>query len=71
MIAGTLVDPHTRQVKKSVSARALWVKLLQNRMETGEPYLMFEDAVQQGLPDVPKEERAYKYTTVTCVVRLH
>jgi ribonucleoside-diphosphate reductase alpha chain len=46
-----LVDPHSRQVKKTVSARALWVKLLQNRMETGEPYLMFEDAVQAGLPD--------------------
>ena len=51
-----LVDPHTRQVKKSVSARALWVKLLQNRMETGEPYLMFEDAVQQGLPDFQKKK---------------
>ena len=51
-----LVDPHTRQVKKSVSARALWVKLLQNRMETGEPYLMFEDAVQQGLPEFQKKK---------------
>jgi len=51
-----LIDPHSRQVKKSVSARALWVKLLQNRMETGEPYLMFEDAVQQGLPEFQKRK---------------
>jgi len=46
-----LVDPHSGEVKKVVSARTLWVKLLQNRMETGEPYLMFEDAVQADLPE--------------------
>ena len=51
-----LIDPHTQQVKKVVSARTLWVKLLQNRMETGEPYLMFEDAVQEGLPDFQKSK---------------
>jgi ribonucleoside-diphosphate reductase alpha chain len=51
-----LIDPHTQQVKKVVSARTLWVKLLQNRMETGEPYLMFEDAVQEGLPDFQKRK---------------
>ena len=41
---------------KTVSARALWVKLLQNRMETGEPYIMFENAVQNELPDFPKRK---------------
>ncbi len=51
-----LIDPHTRQVKRTVSARALWVKLLQNRMETGEPYLMFEDAVNAELPDFQKKK---------------
>ena len=51
-----LIDPHSHQVKKVVSARTLWVKLLQNRMETGEPYLMFEDAVQEGLPDFQKNK---------------
>ena len=50
-----LIDPHSRQVKRTISARALWVKLLQNRMETGEPYVMFEDAVQAGLPDFQKK----------------
>ena len=45
-----LIDPHSGEVKKVVSARTLWVKLLQNRMETGEPYLMFEDAVNADLP---------------------
>jgi ribonucleoside-diphosphate reductase alpha chain len=51
-----LVDPHSGEVKKVVSARTLWVKLLQNRMETGEPYLMFEDAVQADLPDFQKRK---------------
>ena len=54
-----LIDPHTQQVKKVVSARTLWVKLLQNRMETGEPYLMFEDAVNQDLPDFQKKKGLY------------
>ena len=51
-----LIDPHTHEVKKVVSARTLWVKLLQNRMETGEPYLMFEDAVNEDLPDFQKRK---------------
>jgi ribonucleoside-diphosphate reductase alpha chain len=51
-----LVDPHSQQVKKTVSARALWVKILQNRMETGEPYIMFEDAVNSELPDFQKRK---------------
>ena len=51
-----LIDPHTRQVKRTVSARALWVKLLQNRMETGEPYLMFEDAVNAEVPSFQKKK---------------
>jgi len=46
-----LTDPHSGEVKKVISARTLWVKLLQNRMESGEPYLMFEDAVQADLPE--------------------
>ena len=51
-----LIDPHSGEVKKVVSARTLWVKLLQNRMESGEPYLMFEDAVQADLPDFQKRK---------------
>ena len=51
-----LIDPHSGEVKKVVSARRLLVKLLQNRMETGEPYLMFEDAVQADLPEFQKRK---------------
>ena len=51
-----LVDPHTGEVKKTVSAKTLWVKLIQNRVETGEPYIMFGDTVQDALPEYQKEK---------------
>ncbi|MEK9894896.1 MAG: ribonucleoside-diphosphate reductase subunit alpha [Burkholderiaceae bacterium] len=50
-----LIDPHTKEVKKIVSAKTLWVKLIQNRVETGEPYIMFKDTVDEGLPEYQKE----------------
>jgi len=46
-----LIDPHSGKVTKTVAAKALWVKMLQNRVETGEPYIMFEDAVNNALPE--------------------
>ena len=48
--AWNLVDPHTNKVTKTVSAKTLWVKLIQNRVETGEPYIMFKNTVQEALP---------------------
>lgn len=50
-----LVDPHSREVTKTVSAKTLWVKLIQNRVETGEPYVMFKDTVQDALPQFQKD----------------
>ena len=50
-----LIDPHTKKVTKTVSAKTLWVKLIQNRVETGEPYIMFTDTVQAGLPEFQKD----------------
>ena len=49
-----LVDPHSGKVIKTVSAKTLWVKLIQNRVETGEPYIMFKDTVDEALPDFQK-----------------
>ena len=50
-----LIDPHSGKVKKTVQAKTLWVKLIQNRVETGEPYIMFEDTVNEALPEFQKE----------------
>ncbi len=49
-----LIDPHTGQVTKTVSAKTLWVKLIQNRVETGEPYIFFTDTVHRGMPECQK-----------------
>ena len=46
-----LIDPHSKKIVKTVSAKTLWVKLIQNRVETGEPYIMFKNTVQEALPD--------------------
>ena len=50
-----LVDPNSGHVTKTVSAKTLWVKLIQNRVETGEPYIMFGDTVQEALPECQKD----------------
>ena len=50
-----LVDPNSGRVTKTVSAKTLWVKLIQNRVETGEPYIMFGDTVQEALPQCQKD----------------
>ena len=50
-----LIDPHSGRVVKTISAKTLWVKLIQNRVETGEPYLMFGDTVQEALPQCQKD----------------
>tara|TARA_Y100000385_G_scaffold155929_1_gene161732 strand:+ start:6015 stop:7790 length:1776 start_codon:yes stop_codon:yes gene_type:complete len=50
-----LVDPNSGITTKVVSAKTLWVKLIQNRVETGEPYIMFGDTVQEGLPECQKQ----------------
>ena len=50
-----LIDPHTGNVVKTVSAKTLWVKLIQNRVETGEPYIMFGDTVDEAVPEYQRE----------------
>jgi len=50
-----LIDPHTNQVVKTVPAKVLWIKLMQNRMEQGEPYIIYIDALQRALPDFQKK----------------
>ena len=50
-----LIDPHSGEVRDTVSARALWQKILELRMETGEPYLHFIDTSNRNLPEFQKE----------------
>ena len=50
-----LVDPHTKKVVRTVSARELWQKILETRVATGEPYVSFIDTVNESLPEPQKK----------------
>ena len=50
-----LIDPHTKEVVRTVSARELWQKLLENRVATGEPYVSFIDTINEALPETQKK----------------
>ena len=50
-----LCDPHTGEVRDTVSARELWQRILEMRMETGEPYLHFIDSSNRAMPQFQKD----------------
>ncbi|RZJ41259.1 MAG: ribonucleotide-diphosphate reductase subunit alpha, partial [Brevundimonas sp.] len=50
-----LVSPKTQEVRKTVDARALWQKILEIRLQTGEPYLIFSDTVNRQMPQHQKD----------------
>ena len=45
-----LCDPHSKKVYDVVSAKELWQRILEMRMQTGEPYLHFIDRSNEQLP---------------------
>lgn len=45
-----LLSPKNKEVVRTVRARELWIRLLIARMETGEPYILFIDAVNRNIP---------------------
>ena len=53
--AWDLIDPHTKQVIKTIDARTLWIKILETRIATGEPYISFIDTVNAALPESQKK----------------
>ncbi len=44
-----LRSPKTNEVLRTVSARKLWQKILEVRLATGEPYLLFSDTVNKQM----------------------
>ncbi|AXH71488.1 ribonucleotide-diphosphate reductase subunit alpha [Pelagibacter phage HTVC121P] len=50
-----LIDPHTNEVVRTVSARELWQKILEIRVATGEPYVSFIDTIYEGMPETQKK----------------
>jgi len=49
-----LVQPNSGKVVETVSAKALWMKILETRIQTGEPYLHFIDTANKALPEFQK-----------------
>jgi ribonucleoside-diphosphate reductase alpha chain len=45
-----LRSPKTGEVMREVDARSLWQKILEIRLQTGEPYLIFSDTVNRSMP---------------------
>ena len=62
-----LIQPNTGKVVDTVSAKYLWMKLLEVRMHTGEPYIWFIDRANEGLPDYQKKAGLKNYGSNICV----
>jgi len=50
-----LIDPHDGSVREIVSAKDLWQRILELRMQTGEPYIHFIDASNRAMPEFQKK----------------
>ena len=50
-----LRSPKTHEVVREVDARQLWQKILEIRLQTGEPYLIFSDTVNRAMPQHQRE----------------
>jgi len=50
-----LIDPHSGEIRDTVSAKSLWQKILELRMETGEPYIHYVDTSNKHLPEFQKK----------------
>jgi len=61
-----LKSPYTHKVVETVKARDLWIKLLTTRIETGEPYILFIDAVNKAIPAHHKKLNLMVKTSNLC-----
>jgi ribonucleoside-diphosphate reductase alpha chain len=50
-----LKDPHSNVVRDTIPARELWQRILEMRMQTGEPYLHFIDTSNRMMPEFQKK----------------
>lgn len=50
-----LIDPASKEVREVVSAKDLWMKIIELRMMTGEPYIHFIDASNRAMPQFLKD----------------
>jgi len=51
-----LVDPHSQEIRETVSAKHLWQMIMELRMHTGEPYIHYIDTSNRLMPDFLKDK---------------
>ena len=51
-----LINPANGETVETIRARDLWQRILEMRMQTGEPYLIFTDAANRALPSWLREK---------------
>lgn len=51
-----LVDPFSGKVKEVISAKVIWQRLIETRMQTGEPYICFIDTCNTHMNQFQKEK---------------
>ena len=51
----SLKSPKTNETLRKINARELWQKILETRMQTGEPYLVFVDTVNKNMAKHQRE----------------
>ncbi len=61
-----LISPKDGTVMNTVSARALWIRILTARIETGEPYMLFIDTVNRSMPVHQREAGLTVKTSNLC-----
>ncbi len=62
-----LLSPKTGKPLKQIKARDLWIRILSNRVETGEPYLLFSDRMREATPIHHRYFNLYPETSNLCV----
>ena len=51
-----LIDPASKEIRETVSAKHLWQQLLEIRMHTGEPYVHYIDTSNREMPQFLKDK---------------
>lgn len=62
-----LIDPHTNAIISTMKAREVWRKIIEMRVKTGEPYIVFEDTVNRYFPGNLKKKGLKSNGSNLCV----
>ncbi|MFZ2587665.1 MAG: ribonucleoside-diphosphate reductase subunit alpha [Alphaproteobacteria bacterium] len=66
-----LISPKTGKAIKKAKARDIWIRILTNRIETGEPYILFIDNANRYLPKFQKDlGLSVKMSNLCCEITL-